>query len=217
MSNAEAAAPPMEVDQLLELSGVGVALLDSEGVIERANATFARMLAGTDAIEGESARSRFIQPAFRDLVKSSGSGEHWHLVHEDVFNLGWPDAIARSVRGRAWASRAGILVVLEEDVSSYESLVQEVLALNNDLAQLHREQARNVAQLRRTEQELRDALGQVRALRGLLPICAHCKRIRRDEGTWEQLESYIARHSEVEFSHGICQRCMTEQLRALDG
>ena len=43
---------------------------------------------------------------------------------------------------------------------------------------------------------------------GLLPICAHCKKIRDDQGYWEQLESYLDRHSEIKFSHGICQDCL---------
>jgi len=55
--------------------------------------------------------------------------------------------------------------------------------------------------------ELRDALAQVRTLKGYLPICAHCKKIRNDKGYWEQIEKYIRDHSEAEFSHGICPDC----------
>jgi K+-sensing histidine kinase KdpD len=55
--------------------------------------------------------------------------------------------------------------------------------------------------------ELREALSRIRTLSGLLPICASCKRIRDDQGYWNQLEAYIQEHSEVEFSHGICPEC----------
>jgi hypothetical protein len=55
--------------------------------------------------------------------------------------------------------------------------------------------------------ELQKALSDVKALSGLLPICASCKRIRDDKGYWNQLESYIRDHSEAEFSHGICPDC----------
>jgi PAS domain S-box-containing protein len=55
--------------------------------------------------------------------------------------------------------------------------------------------------------ELREALSQVKMLSGLLPICASCKKIRNDEGYWEQMEMYIRDHSEAEFSHGICPEC----------
>jgi PAS domain S-box-containing protein len=55
---------------------------------------------------------------------------------------------------------------------------------------------------------LRDALSQIKTLEGLIPICAHCKKIRNDLGYWEQLEKYIAERSEAVFSHGICPDCM---------
>jgi hypothetical protein len=51
------------------------------------------------------------------------------------------------------------------------------------------------------------ALEEVRVLRGLVPICAWCKRIRDDRGYWNRLEQYIAEHSEAEFTHGICPDC----------
>ena len=55
--------------------------------------------------------------------------------------------------------------------------------------------------------ELKDALTEVKTLSGLLPICASCKKIRDDSGYWNQIESYISDHSEVEFSHSICPEC----------
>lgn len=56
-------------------------------------------------------------------------------------------------------------------------------------------------------EDLRVALDNVKTLRGLIPICASCKRIRDDSGYWGQIEAYIARHSDAEFSHGICPEC----------
>ena len=58
--------------------------------------------------------------------------------------------------------------------------------------------------------ELKKAVSEVKTLRGLLPICSHCKKIRDDNGYWNQLESYIQTHSEVEFTHGICPECVKE-------
>ncbi|MBI2838560.1 MAG: hypothetical protein HYX75_09610 [Acidobacteria bacterium] len=52
------------------------------------------------------------------------------------------------------------------------------------------------------------AMSQIRVLKGLLPICASCKRIRDDAGYWNQMEVYVRDHSEAEFSHGICPDCM---------
>ncbi len=56
-------------------------------------------------------------------------------------------------------------------------------------------------------QELEEALARVNVLQGLLPICAYCKKIRDDKNYWHQVESYVARHSEAKFSHGICPSC----------
>lgn len=58
----------------------------------------------------------------------------------------------------------------------------------------------------RTE-KLEERIEEVKALTGLLPICSSCKKIRDDKGYWNQLESYISKHSEAKFSHGICGEC----------
>ncbi len=55
--------------------------------------------------------------------------------------------------------------------------------------------------------ELTTTVETVKILEGLLPICAGCKKIRDNEGSWNQLENYISKHSEAEFSHGICPEC----------
>lgn len=55
--------------------------------------------------------------------------------------------------------------------------------------------------------KLLEARNQIKILQGLLPICAHCKNIRDDKGLWHQVEEYVTRHSEAEFTHGICPAC----------
>lgn len=61
--------------------------------------------------------------------------------------------------------------------------------------------------LKKSNAELRQALQEVKVLRGFIPICMSCKKIRDDKGFWQQLESYIQKHSEVLFSHGVCPDC----------
>ncbi|MCJ7808954.1 MAG: hypothetical protein MUP26_01705 [Desulfobulbaceae bacterium] len=56
-------------------------------------------------------------------------------------------------------------------------------------------------------EEFQKALERVKTLSGLLPICASCKKIRDDRGYWNQIEAYIEKYSEAEFSHGICPEC----------
>jgi len=58
-----------------------------------------------------------------------------------------------------------------------------------------------------TGRRLRKALHEVKTIRGLLPICASCKKIRDDSGYWQQIESYISLHSDADFSHSLCPGC----------
>ena len=74
---------------------------------------------------------------------------------------------------------------------------------------------RTINDLKRAEEarekvikELQATIEKVNMLRGLIPICANCKKIRDDQGYWSNVESYIANHAEVEFTHGICPECM---------
>jgi sigma-B regulation protein RsbU (phosphoserine phosphatase) len=55
--------------------------------------------------------------------------------------------------------------------------------------------------------DLEAALTRVKQLQGLLPICSYCKKVRDDQNYWQQVDSYISKHSEVEFSHSICPTC----------
>ena len=73
------------------------------------------------------------------------------------------------------------------------NLQKELEEKNTDLQQLNR--------------ELSVALEEIKTLRGIIPICSHCKKIRDDTDSWQRLEEYISTHSEAKFSHGICPDC----------
>ena len=62
--------------------------------------------------------------------------------------------------------------------------------------------------LREKNAALSDALAQVKQLKGIVPICMHCKKIRNDENYWQQVEVYVADHTEADFSHSICPQCL---------
>lgn len=61
--------------------------------------------------------------------------------------------------------------------------------------------------------ELEEALTNVKQLRGMLPICAWCKKVRDDHNYWHQVEAYVASHSIAKFTHGICPECFTRELK----
>jgi ABC-type amino acid transport substrate-binding protein len=65
--------------------------------------------------------------------------------------------------------------------------------------------------------ELRRALDEINTLRGILPVCAYCKKVRDDSGYWNQIEAYISQHSEARFSHSICPDCLKEHSDEMFG
>ena len=97
------------------------------------------------------------------------------------------------------AFAAGAMDYITKPLKKMELLARVTSALN-----LKREMDARKAR----ERELEQALSEVKVLRGFIPICASCKKIRNDQGYWQQIETYIQNHSEALFSHGMCQECM---------
>lgn len=60
----------------------------------------------------------------------------------------------------------------------------------------------------RKNEELQAAMQEIKQLKGIIPMCANCKKIRDDEGYWHQVEVYIGEHTAAEFSHGLCPDCV---------
>ncbi|NTW49328.1 MAG: hypothetical protein HGB19_06310 [Chlorobiales bacterium] len=110
-------------------------------------------------------------------------------------------SFSMSIRNEALSS------VLAADKAKVEELNGQ---LQEEIAKRTRSQEelqlKNKA-LERSNHELEVALANVKQLSGMLPICASCKKIRNDDGYWEQIEAYIHDHSDIEFSHGICPEC----------
>lgn len=88
-----------------------------------------------------------------------------------------------------------------------EERLRAEAALQRVLDELESRVAERTRDLVEANTQLREALANVKMLRGLLPICSVCKKVRDDQGYWNQIESYIASHSEAMFTHGICPEC----------
>jgi hypothetical protein len=67
-------------------------------------------------------------------------------------------------------------------------------------------------ELRRSSAQLADALERINLIEGLIPICSYCKSIRNDEGFWSSVEKFIQEHSEVQFTHGVCDNCIEKHF-----
>ncbi len=106
-----------------------------------------------------------------------------------------------------WAVSGGLFLIL---AGLYALFRLRLANLAQAKADLEAEVAQRTQELQARNQELSEALANVKQLSGLLPICASCKKIRDDKGYWNQLEHYISDHSSADFTHGICPDCAKE-------
>lgn len=90
-------------------------------------------------------------------------------------------------------------------------LIQDVTALKEQQIELKRKNK----ELEDSTRRLRAALDEIKTLKGIIPICSYCHKIRDDEGAWNQLEAYLKKHSGADFSHGICPECFERELKKI--
>lgn len=90
-----------------------------------------------------------------------------------------------------------------------EQILRKMTVMSNEMANMTRS-------LHRKNRELQEAHSKIKTLRGIVPICMHCKGIRDDKGYWNQLEKYITEHSDAQFSHGICDKCLKKHYPDFD-
>ena len=140
-------------------------------------------------------------------VKQSGPGTKADKQYDAVFD----DFISQAdkVESRLQAdvnTQIKILKVLQVllIIISLGSLAAIVLVLHH----YDRRRTSDMQLIRETNENLQKALDEVKNLQGIIPICGYCKKIRDEEGLWNQLEVYVHNHSDAKFSHGICPECM---------
>lgn len=184
--------------QVMECLPVGVWVADRSGIIRQANPA-ARQLWDLDAT-GESVRQTGV------LIRTLGQEA---LL--DPFDWAWPRAlqagrptlgevleVTRADGTRRVVSSSAVPIRMER------GRIEGALLLQQDVT----EEKRLEEERKRIIQSLQEAQRNIRILGGLLPVCAHCKRIRDEAGSWRNMEEYISRHTEAEFSHGICPECL---------
>jgi methyl-accepting chemotaxis protein len=103
----------------------------------------------------------------------------------------------------------------------FEDLIEAFNTMSDDLGQARGKADEAIAELKHARdnledrvkertQELETALEKVQVLSGMLPICCSCKKIRNDQGYWQQVEQFVEMHSSARFSHGLCPDCGTK-------
>ena len=96
------------------------------------------------------------------------------------------------------------LRVTEVPVLDENGIVRGIEGIVQDITTLKRAEADRESAIKKLEQ----ALAEIKTLRGILPLCLFCKKIRDDKGYWEQVDVYINKHSEADISHSICPECL---------
>ncbi|MGB6474103.1 MAG: PAS domain-containing protein [Candidatus Sulfotelmatobacter sp.] len=137
--------------------------------------------------------AEFLAPSVRHTFP-----DYLDRVREHRQDSGYARVVARDRKVRVWLYRN--LTVQENGNPPY--VVGHALDVT--------EQKTAERDLHFTLGRLQKALAEVKTLKGLLPICAWCKKIRSDDGAWNELESYVTKHSEARFSHGICPDCLSK-------
>lgn len=99
--------------------------------------------------------------------------------------------------------RQGAQDYLSKEISVYPQVLRRSLLYAIERGRMQREREELIG-------TLQEALENIRTLNGLLPICAYCHKIRDDEGYWQQIESYISRHTPATFTHTYCEECLQE-------
>ncbi|WP_022666965.1 GAF domain-containing protein [Desulfospira joergensenii] len=101
----------------------------------------------------------------------------------------------------------GTICVLDNKENAYSETFENLIKNFRDIVQSHLELIYMNAALGGENKTLSDYISEIKILRGLVPICSKCKKIRDDKGHWNLMETYIEKHSEASFSHGICPEC----------
>jgi PAS domain S-box-containing protein len=164
---------------------------DMSGVLLSINPAAARALGcEPDVCRGENL-AKFLAPSVRHTLP-----QYLRRVRERGRDSGYMRVVARNRKVRIWLYRN--LAVRENGDPPY--VVGHALDVT--------EQKTAERELQLTLGRLQKALADVKTLSGLLPICSWCKKIRSEQGDWSELESYVTKHSDASFSHGICPDCL---------
>lgn len=193
---SEMAASRRLLEITLQSLGEGVVVVDPAGIIRTINRTAEEMTGWRcEEIAGRSLRDVV---ALLDPADDSPGGSRVLQALETA-------RISRSDGCRVMVTNGRRLLVEETGAPIKDdsgAVVGGVLVFRDVSERQRHEQQREAL-----VGELRHALSQVKTLHGLLPVCAWCRKVRGDDGYWQQLEEYIVEHSEASVTHGICPDC----------
>ncbi len=183
----------------LDLHGkLAVVIIDNDLIITHANRGFETLLQLTQSPVGDDI-TELLSPEGRMVFEAVDIGEH----QSALLAFTPPNRSGLVLNGVIFHTEQGFVLFGEHLLRTEEETLKQMTLLNNELINLTRE-------TQRQRRELEHAHSQIKVLRGLLPICSACKKIRDEQGYWKKIEAYITEYSEASFSHGMCDECMKE-------
>jgi FixJ family two-component response regulator len=152
-------------------------------------------------------------------VEAMKAGYHDFIMKDHLSRL--PQALKRELReARVRQERRDALDSLRKAHAELEQRViertAELTIANKKTQEINDKLLLEIDERKRTEEELKKTLAEIKTLRGIVPICANCKKIRDDKGFWKQVEVYVEEHTEALFSHGLCAECAKKLYPDLD-
>ena len=181
------------LENLLNYANAPIIVWDAEFKITRFNRAFERLTAkSVDKVLGKQLDILFPDDRREEAmahIRRTMTGERWEVVEINILRA---DGAVRTVLWNSATLYAADGKTVVAAIAQGQDITERI--------QVEEERAKLIG-------ELQDALAKVKTLRGLIPICASCKKVRDDEGYWHQVETYIHEHSEAEFTHGLCPEC----------
>ena len=185
------------------------------------------LIAEDDAMSQVMLKAMVAKAGYEPVVTGDGLSAYEMLVKPDAPKLAVLDwmmpgmdgvEVCRKIRELKSDEPAYLILLTSRDnrediVHGLKSGANDYIVKPYDVEELHvrigigRKVVELQASLAGRIAELQDALAQIKTLRGLLPICMYCKKIRDDKQYWQQVEGFISEHTEAQFSHSICPDC----------
>ncbi len=188
------------LDQLIQYlssqTGIVMFMLDRRGNVIWSNAAFRDMIGRQQQVDGLNIRE-LLAPESRGLFAEPDAviTDNMHLLFsQDKYS-------SHMLTCRVLLSGDTVFIVSEQVMATETAVMRQMTVINNELSNMSRE-------LHRKNIALEQAMAEIKVLKELLPICMHCKKIRDEKGYWSQLEAYISKHTNTQFSHGICEDCL---------
>ncbi len=171
---------------------------------------------------------KFIPPSWQypeiTYVRLTLAGEEY--LSENFHQSHWVVSQDIHVHGEL-AGKLEVFYIEERPELDEGPFVKEERNLINIIAErlgrvvesIEAERRRKEAEEKKEEliEKLQLALGEIKILRGILPICSYCKKIRDDKGSWNQVEVYVKRNTEADFSHSLCPECAQDNYPDIFG